>query len=148
MRFGRKVEDVIPLAGKNLLVFFRDGSVKKCSLYEMLGEDRTFAPILNSDDQFNRVRLQPGGHGACWGESLNIPYETLYAKGEAVPLSADDFISFVEHRVINTAEVMNMLNCTRQNIDDLVRREKLHPIKQSAKNRLFLRSEVEERMPR
>ena len=27
MRFGRKVEDVIPLAGKNLLVFFRDGSV-------------------------------------------------------------------------------------------------------------------------
>lgn len=148
MRFGRKVEDVIPLAGKNLLVFFRDGSVKKCSLYEMLGEDRTFAPILNSDDQFNRVRLQPGGHGACWGESLNIPYETLYAKGEAVPLSADDFISFVEHRVINTAEVMNLLNCTRQNIDDLVRREKLHPIKQSAKNRFFLRSEVEERMPR
>ena len=34
----------------------------------------------------------------------------------------------------------------RQNIDDLVKRDKLHPVKTGAKSKLFMRSEVDERL--
>ena len=66
--------------------------------------------------------------------------------GVDVPLSLEDFLSFVKERVISSAETAEMLNCSRQNLDDLVRRGKLHPIKVTAKNKLYLKSEVEQRL--
>ena len=39
-----------------------------------------------------------------------------------------------------------MLRCTRQNIDSLVRRERLHPVKCYAKNKIFLKSDILRRM--
>ncbi|MBR0364095.1 MAG: helix-turn-helix domain-containing protein [Clostridia bacterium] len=62
-----------------------------------------------------------------------------------MPLSADDFASFVARRVITTAEACELLGCSRQNINDLVRRGKLHPVKAGGRTKLFLRSEVEQR---
>ncbi|MBQ1780336.1 MAG: helix-turn-helix domain-containing protein [Bacteroidales bacterium] len=47
---------------------------------------------------------------------------------------------------MTTAEACELLQCSRQNIDDLVRRDKLHPIKPGGRTKLFLRSEVEERL--
>jgi predicted site-specific integrase-resolvase len=44
--------------------------------------------------------------------------------------------------VITAAEAAEILGCSRQNIDDLAKRGKLHPIKSSAKTTLFLKSEV------
>ncbi|WP_338055997.1 helix-turn-helix domain-containing protein [Thermanaerosceptrum fracticalcis] len=40
---------------------------------------------------------------------------------------------------------LDILECSRQNIYDLIKRGKLRPIKEMAKDRLFLRSEVEAR---
>jgi hypothetical protein len=37
------------------------------------------------------------------------------------------------------------LNCSRQNIDDLMRRDKLHPIRTDAKYKLFSKAEVMQR---
>lgn len=55
------------------------------------------------------------------------------------------FRDFVSHRVVNAAEAAEMLECSRQNIGDLVQREKLHPIKREAKSALFLKNEVVQR---
>ena len=52
---------------------------------------------------------------------------------------------FVRHRIVNTGEAGRILGCSRQNIDDLTRRGKLHPIRQDEKNKLFLRNEVIQR---
>ena len=46
------------------------------------------------------------------------------------------------HRVINAAEAAEILGCSRQNIIDLTKRGKLHPIKTSEKSTLYLKSEV------
>ena len=37
------------------------------------------------------------------------------------------------------------LECSKQNIDDLVKRGKLHSVKEGQRYRLFMKSEVEER---
>ena len=77
-----------------------------------------------------------------WGNTCAISDEKLYQKGIDVPLSLNDFKSFVQNRVVGTKEATDILECSRQNIDDLVRRDKLHPVKIDAKNKLFLKTEV------
>ena len=144
-RFQKKVEDVIPLAQKQLLVFFRDGVVKKCHAETILKKEITFSRILQDDAIFRSVSLQPGGYGICWGEEYNVADDVLYDCGKDVPLSLDDFRSFVENRVVNTVEAADLLGCTRQNIKDLIQRDKLHPVKVTPKNKLFLKSEILQR---
>lgn len=81
----------------------------------------------------------------CWGTELVLSDSILYQSGEIVPLSLEDFKGFVLNRVVNSAEAAEILDCSRQNIEDLVKRGKLTPIKSSSKNKLFLKSEIQQR---
>ena len=144
-RFQKKVEDVVPLAENQLLVFFRDGNVKKCDTGAFLKSEPRFSRVWKNESIFRSVGIQPGGYGVYWGEELNVPDQMLYDCGKDVPLSLDDFRSFVESRVVNTAEAAELLACSRQNIEDLIHRKKLHPVKVSSKNKLFLKSEILQR---
>jgi hypothetical protein len=54
----------------------------------------------------------------------------------------EELKSFIASGVINTSEAASILNCSRQNIDDLVRRNKLIPIKIYPRDKLFLKSDV------
>ena len=105
-----------------------------------------FSIILSNNSLFNSLKISSGGNGIYWSEGLEITSEELQKLGIDVPLSLDDFINFVKQRVLDSKETMELLNCSRQNLDDLVKRDKLHPIKVGAKNKLFLKSEVEQRI--
>jgi predicted DNA-binding transcriptional regulator AlpA len=86
--------------------------------------------------------MQTGGYGVAWDTNMVISDAELYRIGQDVPLSAGDFKNFVVHRVVTAAEAAEILGCSRQNIDDLTKRGKLHPIKSGAKTTLFLKSEI------
>jgi len=144
-RFQKKVEDVVPLTENQLLVFFRDGNVKKCDTGLFLNSEPRFSRIWQNESIFRSVGIQPGGYGVCWGEEFNIQDDVLYDCGKDVPLSIEDFRSFVESRIVNTAEAAELLECSRQNIEDLIHRKKLHPVKVSPRNKLFLKSEIVQR---
>lgn len=145
-RYEKKIEDVIPLNGNSLLVFFRNGKVKKCDIAEMKQNDRVFKPVLASEAIFQRVAVQTGGYGVRWGENATIADSELYETGVAVPLTMDDFISFITNRVVSTVEAAEMLDCSRQNINDLVARDRLHPVKTEQKMKFFLKSEILQRL--
>ena len=145
-RFKRKIDDVVPLTEYGLLVFFCNGIVKKCSLRNYFENNRIYGPLLSNKSLYNTMKVSSGGYGIYWGENLEITSEELYKLGVDVPLSLNDFISFVKERVISSGEVAELLNCSRQNLDDLVKRGKLHPIKVSARNKLYLKNEVEQRV--
>ena len=49
---------------------------------------------------------------------------------------------FIQEELINTADVMQLLNCSRQNVFDLIKRSKLKPVKETPKERLFLKSDI------
>ena len=108
--------------------------------------DRLFSPYLAREELFNCVRLQPDGYGVCWSDSAVIADRTLYQSGEPIPLTMDDFYRFVSLRVVNGAEAQELLHCSRQNIADLVKRDRLHPLRTDGNNRLFRRAEIEQRM--
>jgi len=141
-RFKRKIEDIVPLQNNGLLVFFRDGMVRKCDLTEYFKKSPRFSILANRPDYFARVQIQTGGYGVYWDDNLSIPDSVLYKMGKCIPLSSDDFRMFAAERIINAAEAADILNCSRQYINELVKTGKLHPVKTSGKNTLFLKSEV------
>ena len=141
-RFEMCIEDVIPLNDFSLLVFFRNGSVKKCRLTDRYEHTASFQVLFRNEAYFYAMHLQPGGHGIEWDVNLSINATTLYRIGKKIPLTISDFQNFVEHRVVNVAEAAEILGCSRQNIDYLTKSGKLHPIKSSGKNTLYLKSEV------
>jgi len=57
-------------------------------------------------------------------------------------ITREDLISFIQNELINTAEVMQLLDCSRQNVFDLIKRGKLTPVKELPKDRLFLKSDI------
>lgn len=145
-RYEKKVEDVVPLDGKKVLVFFRNGMIKISDIGLLVKEKPEFQPILREDKIFSKAAVQAGGYGICWGDNLNIEDFRLYNSGEAIPLTKEVFRNFVSCGVVDTREAADLLDCSRQNVDDLVRRGKLHPIKSDARVRLFLKSDIIERL--
>ena len=141
-RFLTKIEDVIPLSNRNLLVFFSDGKVKKCSLKQYCTEHTQFGILLKNDAFFQNVKIQTGGFGVSWGENLMLSDRFLYDLGRAVPLSLEDFEHFVQLRVYTSAEATEYLGCSRQYLEQLRKRGKLHPIKESGKAVLYSKSEL------
>lgn len=144
-RFNEKIEDVVPLQDCCLLVFFRDGTIRKCDLSEFFEKAHRFSILTKRPDYFAHVQIQTGGYGVQWDNNLTISDSVLYKMGKRIPLTADDFKAFASERIINAAEAAEILNCSRQYINELVKTEKLHPIKVSKKNTLFLKSEILQR---
>lgn len=141
-RFETRIEDVLPLDNFCLLVFFCDGAVKKCDLKKHFEKNAAFRFLLRNPDYFSSIQILTGGYGIAWDINMTVSDSLLYRIGRKVPLTVSDFKNFAIQRVINAAEAAELLNCSRQNIMDLTKRGKLHPIKASEKNTLYLKSEV------
>lgn len=144
-RWKIKLEDVVPLEGGALLCFFRNGAVKKCSIAEYKNEIPQLSGILSRFDIFEKVEVQTDGYGVSWNGTAMISNSRLYDSGVDVPLTLNDFVSFISNRVINSSQACKLLDCSRQNIQDLVKRGKLRPIRIDGKNTMFLRNEIVQR---
>ncbi len=145
-RRAMRLADVFALDGTRLLACFCDGQVLLCDMAAVLQDSPSFARILADQALFNRVSMQPGGHGACWGEALQVPLKTLREHGTSLGLVAADIAALARQTTLDTAEVARLLNCSRQNVSDLVRRGRLTPVKTTARGPLFLRSDVYARL--
>ena len=133
---------MLPLENHCLLVFFRDGAVKKCDLQKHFEKTRAFQILLKKPDYFQHVQMQTGGYGVAWDVNMTVSDAMLYRISKSVTLTIEDFRNFAAHRIINASEAAEILGCSRQNIIDLTKRGKLHPIKTSEKSTLYLKSEV------
>lgn len=141
-RFATRIEDVLPLDDYCLLVFFRDGLIKRCDLKKHFEKKQEFQVLRRKPEYFKYVRMQTGGYGVSWDVNINVSDSVLYRIGKKVPLTTADFRNFVASRVINVSEAAQILGCSRQNVMDLTKRGKLHPLKASGKSTLYLKSEI------
>lgn len=145
-RNGHKVVEVTPLDNHKILVFFRSGTARKVNVKDLVGKKREFYRVLNEEKIFNRVNVSVGGQGIEWSLDLVISCEELYHSGVEVPLSLNDIKCFINKSVIDTKQASELLECSKQNINDLVKKGRLIPIKENQKYKLFLESEVLERI--
>lgn len=153
-------------AGHHSLLFFRDGMVRSITQGELpLSQTQKRrlmhyqqalssaadpsdppGPAWDTQSDLNDLLpfffLQAGGCGLALEEDYYISAEDLRKAGSLLPVNASDFRSFVQQNVIDTAAAAELLHCSRQNIQDLVRRKKLTPVKVLKNNFLFLREDL------
>lgn len=141
-RYRKRIEDVIPKENGELLVFFRDGSVKRCDMGELTGDDRRFSAIRNRWELFGAVRVAVGGYELSWGENLTVADFVLYDRGKEYDFKLDDFERFAAHCLVNTSGAAQILNCSRQYVNELISEGRLRVVRQDSRNKLFLKSEV------
>ncbi|TWH47960.1 AlpA family transcriptional regulator [Sporomusa sp. KB1] len=60
--------------------------------------------------------------------------------------SEKDLILFIIDNIVTTREAMEILGCSRQNIDDLIKRGKLTPVKKWDRDKLFWKSDIMKRI--
>lgn len=56
--------------------------------------------------------------------------------------SKEELEAWISNELVSTAEAMEILDCTRQNLHSFVKRGKLTPVKETNRERLFWRSDV------
>lgn len=133
----------MPCANNNILITFKDGTIKKVNILSLDMIDETLKYLLEiRPDYFYKVNLDINGNGIYWEDYMYIHCMDLYNNGEIINLSSNDFKKIFEHTIINTKEACDLLSCSRQYIDKLVKTGKIKPIKEIDKTRLFLKSDV------
>lgn len=134
------------------LLFFRDGLITGIT-DSALSDPAVWEPFHSSRESLSRrlelyrerlsaMTLQPGGHGVILGEDRYLSADTLRERSTALPVTTQDFKAYIRQELIDTASAAALMGCTRQNIQDLVRRGKLRPVVTLTNNFLFLRSEL------
>ena len=142
-RWQTKIVDITPLDVPQLLVFFRNDITKVIDVQEVA--DSSCIPYLTSQERFNTVEVQPDGYGIYWNDQAMISHRDLFMHGMTVPITLSSLHHYIQNRVVSASEACAILDCSRQNIDDLMRRDKLHPIRTDAKYKLFSKAEVMQR---
>ncbi|WP_144508145.1 DNA-binding protein [Bacillus mycoides] len=54
----------------------------------------------------------------------------------------DDLIRFIQDEIINTSEALEILGCSRQNLNVMVQKEKVKPIKEMPRDRLYFKEDI------
>ncbi|QWG81926.1 MULTISPECIES: DNA-binding protein [Bacillus cereus group] len=54
----------------------------------------------------------------------------------------DDLIRFIQDEIVNTSEALEILGCSRQNLNVMVQKEKVKPIKEMSRDRLYFKSDI------
>ena len=136
-----KVDYVVPLNDMQLLVFFENGVVKKFDVKPIMKDYPEFDALKNPDI-FNLVQVEPGGYGISWDENLDCSEGELWENGIEIPLDTADFVSYIKYNTLTTGEVAESLGCSRQNVNAYAGRNRLAPIKEYQRTKLFLKSDV------
>ena len=141
-RMDHKIEYVIPLTHYRVIVFFKNNKTKICDVTaffeKMIGYNKKYEDY----SVFESAGIEAGGYGLTWGSNINVSSEWLISHGKTLSLSKEDLKLIIDNGTVNSADAAEMIGCSRQNIDDLIKRDKLKPVKVSGKNKLFLRDDV------
>lgn len=137
----KSIKDIL-VDEEEIIVFFNDDITRKYTI-EQLTEKKEKQKYIRK--HLGQCEVMPGGYEINWNDVLCIHVEKLRDLGEQINISFNYFKKFAKNNLVNTAEACEILGCSRQNIEDSVKRDKLKPIQESAKNKLFLRAEINER---
>lgn len=137
-RWKENINDII-VNKEEMLVFFNDETMKKYNINDFIDDKSQLNYAIEHSNDF---MIMPGGYELNCNDIVFVSKQQLKSCGEQTNLSLAYFKLFAKNNLINTSAACEMLNCSRQNIDDLVKRDKLEPVHQSEKNKMFLKADI------
>ena len=89
-----KVKNVSPLPEYRLSVQFSEGVTKIYDVKPLFKRLKPFRIFLNEPELFYEVRVDTGGYGIIWNESIDLSCDELYENGVQVDSPFDNLMSF------------------------------------------------------
>lgn len=74
----------VPLAGDWIRVEFSDGAVMEIGVADLLSRGGVFAPVRESRELFEQVRVNPESRAVEWPEEIDLDPEVLYGRYESI----------------------------------------------------------------
>ncbi|MBR1759044.1 MAG: hypothetical protein IJ744_10035 [Lachnospiraceae bacterium] len=139
----RTCKEVIPLKNRRLILLHRNDTAGIVDLTSWIEEEPERGRLQYDTAMFHEARLRAGGREISWRDNLWITLEELEKMETLLPFSCEELEQGFLGRLMETDEVCKTIDCTRQNVDYLIRKGKLHPVKKGARLTLFARGEVE-----
>ncbi|MCD8382259.1 MAG: helix-turn-helix domain-containing protein [Clostridiales bacterium] len=131
---------VTPVSHYRLVILCDDETLRLWS-FPFPGRSQKTHPLRDST-LFRQVEITPDGLWVTWPNGEYRCASELCRTGKLLPLSMRDLSALCARNILSTSEVAELLGCTRQNVDSLAARGKLHPVKSYRRNRLFLRGDA------
>ncbi|MBO4864628.1 MAG: hypothetical protein J5517_09685 [Eubacterium sp.] len=140
-RMKKNVVECSIISDASILVFFGNDMVRKIRLSD-LSDVAGMDLVLLNEGLMNSCKVGTGGYSVTFNDSIDVPAEVLYERGEQIPLSLMDFKAFICNNTVDTTESGALLECSRQNIAYMVKQDQLTPVKEEIKGNLYLKGDV------
>lgn len=140
-RAQRNITECIPCKDGNLLCFFVCGIIKKIDIKDVISPDEA-CKIMKNEALFNSCEVGTGGYFVSFDNAIDISARVLYESGVTIPLTREDFISFVQRNLPDTSECCNLMGCSRQNISYMIKNKQLKEVKSNVKGNLYMKGDV------
>ena len=89
------------------------------------------------------LKIGVGGYSIVFNYSIEVPTFELRKIGIDLPLTSGDLLNFARRNLLGTTQTCNKMECSRQNLDYLVKMNKIQPIIIETKERLYLKGDIE-----
>lgn len=142
-RMKRNIRDCFLTDEMSLICMFQDDVVKKVEVSLLFGRYPKLQHLLTYKKMIEACTIGPGGYSIIFDDAVEIQSSDLRKEGEKLPLRTKDFISFLEKNVIDTTKACDVLQCSRQNLSYMVKEDKIGPIVEATKEKLYLKGDVE-----
>ena len=142
-RMSHRLISAMGYGQTDYLITFADGTVATIELSKYCEDYPWIKRMMGYAHSISEAKVVCGGSCISWSDKWKIPYDFLYTHAQRLPFSENVLHQFANQSRMTTQEVMALLKCTRQNVNDLVNRGKLVPIDTAGKNYQFYRKDVE-----
>lgn len=140
-RAKKCVKECVVLNPDYILCFFADDTTRKINLSELKDVDGV-EKIQKNNALLQSCKVGTGGYSITFNDTIDIPAHVLYSAGVSIPLKLEDFVTFVRKNIMDTGDSSNELECSRQNIFYIQKRQQMTPVKKDVKGNLYLKGEV------
>lgn len=140
-RKKKKLEFAVMLNNTELLQIYRDGKVFRTDLNELAKNNRRLSIALGNNSFMKEYRVLAGGLGIEFGGNLLITSEELYGQGVLLPLDSEELRVLAKSYVMDTRDVCDEMNCSRQYVDALTKKNGVSALKDGGV-RIYARGDI------
>ena len=126
------------------LVGFMDGTTAIVDLSEKDYTDAMIQRLQKYANLLGEGLINHSGTEILFPNGNSLTYEKLQKRAIPLPLTLEHLLRMVQAMIVSTSDLTEMLNCSRQNINDLVKRGRIQPLSTNTKEYLFPRQDVME----
>ena len=142
-RSVKNIWDCFPTEDNQIICMYKDDTVQKVDLSLLLQKYNDLSYVLKNRTLLKSLKIGIGGYSIVFNESIEVPTFELRKIGIDLPLTPGDLLNFARENLLGTAKTCNKMECSRQNLDYLVKMNKIQPIIIDTKERLYLKGDIE-----